>query len=205
MYSKQWNAEQIQLFTNAAASILTALPSTFCSLTDKEGNRIPVEGRKDTPQRFTKMLMEMLEGELYTNDEIVELFKDKVFTQYADHDINCTFNNIKCFSFCEHHLALMYDISIDVDIDYTAEKGKVVKVIGLSKIPRICDLVCKRLQLQERITADIHYIITKLLDLPTTVTVRGKHSCVSARGIKRDITFISKMSANGKLTQRSEE
>lgn len=205
MYNKQWKAEQIDLFANAAVSILSALPSSFSSLTDKDGNKIPVEGRKDTPQRFTKMLMEMLEGELYTNDEIVELFKNKVFTQETKYDVDCNFNNIKCFSFCEHHLALMYDINIDVRIDYQPNKGNKIKVIGLSKIPRICDLVCKRLQLQEKITTDIHYIISKLLELPVTVTVKGKHSCVSARGIKRDITFVSQMNSNGKLTCTNNE
>lgn len=205
MYTKQWSSEQTRLFANAAASILTALPSTFSSLTDKDGDPIPVDGRKDTPQRFAKMLMEMLEGELYTNDEIVEMFKNKVFTEKTNYDINCTFNNIKCFSFCEHHLALMYDISIDVNIDYKSAKDNQVKVIGLSKIPRICDLVCKRLQLQERITTDIHYIITQLLHLPVTVTVRGKHSCVSARGIKKDITFVSTIDASGKLEQHNKE
>lgn len=204
MYSKQWNQEQMQLFANAAASILSALPSTFSPLTDTNGNKIPVEGRKDTPQRFTKMLMEMLEGELYTNDEIVEMFKNKVFTEKTSHQMDCTFDNIKCFSFCEHHLALMYDISIDVKINYSPNNNQ-VKVIGLSKIPRICDLVCKRLQLQERITTDIHYIISSLLNLPVEVTVRGKHSCVSARGIKKDITFISKMNSEGVLKQVSGE
>ena len=77
-------------------------------------------------------------------------------------------------------------------------------MIGLSKIPRFCDLVCKRLQLQERITTDIHYIITKLLDLPITVTVRGKHSCVSARGIKKDITFVSSINSNNKMISKTE-
>lgn len=205
MYNKQWKAEQIDLFANAAVSILSALPSSFSPLTDKDGNKIPVEGRKDTPQRFTKMLMEMLEGELYTNDEIVDMFKEKVFTQKAEHVINCDFHNIKCFSFCEHHLALMYDISIDVKIDYQPNEDGNVKVVGLSKIPRICDLVCKRLQLQERITTDIHYIISKLLGLPTIVTVKGKHSCVSARGIKRDITFVSQMNSDNELVCTSEE
>lgn len=204
MYDKQWNAEQIELFANAAVSILSALPSSFSTLTDSSGEKMPTEGRKDTPKRFAKMLMEMLEGELYTNDEIVEMFKSKVFTEKTDYDIDCTFNNIKCFSFCEHHLALMYDISIDVNIDYRTKEGSKVKVIGLSKIPRICDLVCKRLQLQERITTDIHYIITKLLDLPITVTVRGKHSCVSARGIKKDITFISSINSDNKMISKTE-
>lgn len=197
---KKWNQNQVDLFCNAAVSILSAIPSSFTEqvLLDKDGNeqKQVVEGRKDTPLRFAKMMMEMLEGELYTNDEIVELYKEKVFTQPTTHPLYCTWDDIHAFSFCEHHIALMYDIVINVQLDYDNIKDKNVKVIGLSKIPRICELVCKRLQLQERITADIEYIITKLLNLPVKVTVRGKHSCVSARGVKKDITFTSTINSN---------
>lgn len=194
---KQWNQNQVDLFCNAAVSILSAIPSSFTEqvLLDKDGNeqKQPVEGRKDTPLRFAKMMMEMLEGELYTNDEIVEMFKNKVFTQSTQYPIYCTWNKIKTFSFCEHHIALMYDITINVEVDYNNLKDNKINVIGLSKIPRICDLVCKRLQLQEKITSDIHYILTRLLHIPLTVTVEGRHSCVSARGAKKDIVFHSQI------------
>ena len=205
MYSKEWSEDQIGNFMLAANNILNALPSSFTE--PKIGDDIAINkcgytaGRKDTPQRFAKMLMEMLEGELYTNDEIVQLFKDKVFTEQTTNSIDCEFENVKCFSFCEHHLALMYDINIDIKILYSPDDNNRVKVVGLSKIPRICDLVCKRLQLQERITSDIHYIISSLLNVPIEVTVRGKHSCVSARGIKKDIVFTSKQATPITISQ----
>ena len=193
MYSKEWSDDQVGNFMLAARNILNALPSSFTV------SHQYTKGREDTPQRFAKMLMEMLEGELYTNDEIVELFKDKVFTEKTYLSTDCEFESIKCFSFCEHHLALMYDINIDIKILYSPDNDNHVKVVGLSKIPRICDLVCKRLQLQERITSDVHYIISSLLNVPIEVVVRGKHSCVSARGIKKDIVFTSKQTTPFKL------
>ena len=131
---------------------------------------------KDTPHRVTKYWLELLEGMNYTNDEIVDMFKDKLYEQKQE--TNVAVKDIPIFSHCEHHLALMYDMT--VDIAYTS-KGK---VIGLSKINRICELVGKRLQLQERITTDIKYILEKLLGCKVLVSVKGKHACVTARGIK---------------------
>ena len=59
------------------------------------------------------------------------------------------------------------------------------KVIGLSKIARICDMVSKRLQLQERICSDIAEVIQKVCDTEDViVVVEGEHSCMTARGIK---------------------
>ena len=58
-------------------------------------------------------------------------------------------------------------------------------VIGLSKIARICDMVCKRLQLQERICSDIAEIMQKVCDTEDVIViVDGEHSCMTARGIK---------------------
>ena len=122
-------------------------------------------------------LLEKKNKELYevfieeTKADLIKLYEQKQETNVAVKDI-------PIFSHCEHHLALMYDMT--VDIAYTS-KGR---VIGLSKINRICELVGKRLQLQERITTDIKYILEKLLGCKVLVSVKGKHACVTARGIK---------------------
>ena len=61
------------------------------------------------------------------------------------------------------------------------------KVIGLSKIARVCDMVGRRLQLQERIGRDIADIIAEISGSgDVAVLLEGKHSCVSARGIKKN-------------------
>ena len=83
------------------------------------------------------------------------------------------------FSYCEHHLALMYDMSVNVAY---IPRGK---VLGLSKIARICDMAAKRLQLQERLGSDIAEIISMAADTPDVgVVISGCHSCMTARGIK---------------------
>ena len=92
--------------------------------------------------------------------------------------------DIEIFSCCEHHLALMYDMSVTVA--YIPKD----RVIGLSKIARICDMVGKRLQLQERIGRDIAYIVSKIINSEDiAVLIKGKHSCMTARGINKTNSF----------------
>ena len=142
------------------------------------------EGLKETPQRVARMYEEVFEGMKYTNEEIAQMF-DKTFSEdeeggadrYGDMVV---VKDIDIFSYCEHHLALMYDMKVSVA--YLPKD----KVLGLSKIARICDMVGKRLQLQERIGSDIAEIIMEVSGSEdVAVYIEGCHSCMSARGIKK--------------------
>lgn len=135
-------------------------------------------GLVDTPRRVAKMYDEVLEGMRYTNDEIAEMY-DKCFEEPEAEDLVCM-SNIDAFSFCEHHMALMYNMKISVAY---IPHGR---VIGLSKIARIVDMVTKRLQLQERIGEDIAYIMEKILQTNNVmVVIQGEHSCMTTRGVKK--------------------
>jgi GTP cyclohydrolase I len=73
----------------------------------------------------------------------------------------------------------MYDMTVDVAY---IPRGR---VLGLSKIARICDMAAKRLQLQERLGSDIAEIISEAAGSPdVAVVIRGSHSCMTARGIR---------------------
>lgn len=151
------------------------------------------EGLRETPARVARMYAEVFEGMNYTNAEIAGMF-GKTFDNYvspegADQsDIGggqiegdiVLVRDIDVFSYCEHHMALMYDMKVTVAY---VPKGK---VIGLSKIARIAEMAAKRLQLQERIGADI----AEIMQLATgtedvAVLICGCHSCMTARGIKK--------------------
>lgn len=151
------------------------------------------EGLKDTPKRVAKMYEEVFDGMNYTNEEIADMF-NKTFALDMDEEesgqIECNgqsgtsnmvvVKDIDIFSYCEHHLALMYDMKVTVAY---IPNGR---VIGLSKIARIADMVSKRLQLQERIgsdIADIMQMVTGAKDI--AVFIEGCHSCMTARGIKK--------------------
>lgn len=117
------------------------------------------EGLKDTPERVAKMYEEVFQGMCYTNDEIAEMFdktfEDDLCIEDGTKDI-VLMKDIEIFSHCEHHLALMYNMKVAVA--YIPKK----KVIGLSKIARIADMVGRRLQLQERIGTDIADVMQKI-------------------------------------------
>ncbi len=140
------------------------------------------EGLRETPERVARMYEEIFEGMNYSNDDIAEMF-GKTFDENIGDDPDCedmvVVKDISIFSYCEHHMALMYDMKVTVAY---IPNGK---VIGLSKIARIAEMVGKRLQLQERIGRDIADIIQKITDSPDiAVIISGSHSCMTARGIK---------------------
>ena len=141
------------------------------------------EGLKDTPERVARMYTEVFDGMNYTNHEIAEMFgktfeQDLKFSSGSDDMV--IVKDIDIFSYCEHHMALMYDMKVTVAY---IPQGK---VIGLSKIARIADMVAKRLQIQERIGSDIAEIISEATGSDSVaVKIEGYHSCMTARGIKR--------------------
>ena len=160
------------------------------------------EGLKETPQRVARLYEEVLEGMKYTNEEIAQRF-DKTFSEdeeggadrYGDMVV---VKDIDIFSYCEHHLALMYDMKVTVAY---VPNGK---VIGLSKIARIADMVAKRLQLQERIGTDIADIITQVTGSEdVAVYIEGCHSCMTARGIRKTNTKTYTQTLRGRFQNES--
>ncbi|ACL75682.1 GTP cyclohydrolase I FolE [Ruminiclostridium cellulolyticum] len=140
------------------------------------------EGLKETPSRVAQMYQEVFEGISYTNDEIAEMF-NKTFEEDLvipkDNKEIVLVKDIDIFSYCEHHMALMYNMKVAVA--YIPND----KILGLSKIARIADMVGKRLQLQERIGSDIAEIMQKITDSEdVAVIVEGQHACMTTRGIK---------------------
>ena len=163
------------------------------------------EGLVDTPKRVAKMYEEVFAGIQYSNDEVAAMF-DKTFEDDLDLEGNykdmVVVKDIDIFSYCEHHMALMYDMKIAVAY---IPNGR---VLGLSKIARIADMACKRLQLQERIGSDIAEIMQIAAETESVaVVIEGRHSCMSARGIKKPaltktVTVRGRFKEDNALTSR---
>lgn len=155
------------------------------------------EGLKETPDRVARMYEEVFEGMNYTNHEIAMMFnksfKDDLCVGSDKKDIVLV-RDIPIFSYCEHHIALMYDMSVSVA--YIPKE----KVLGLSKIARICDMASKRLQLQERIGSDIAEIMCEAAETDdVAVIIHGTHSCMSARGIKKEAASTATTTFRGRF------
>ncbi len=136
------------------------------------------EGLRETPRRVANMCEEIFEGIGYSNREIAEMFGKTFDMEYTTQPY-IVMKDITVFSYCEHHIALMYDMTVNVAY---IPNGR---VLGLSKIARICDMAAKRLQLQEKLGSDIAEIISIAAGTDSVgVKITGSHSCMTARGIR---------------------
>lgn len=157
------------------------------------------EGLKETPARVAGMLEEVLEGTAYSNHDIAQMFGKTFAVEENGSEEAVVMKDITVFSYCEHHLALMYDMYVNVAY---IPRGR---VLGLSKIARICDMAAKRLQLQERLGRDIAEIISEAAGTPDVgVKIIGSHSCMTARGIRNASARTETKTYTGEFRNRKD-
>ncbi|MCR5720497.1 MAG: GTP cyclohydrolase I [Lachnospiraceae bacterium] len=157
------------------------------------------EGLVETPRRVADMFEEVLEGTAYTNHEIAEMFGKTFTCEENQTEEAVIMKDITVFSYCEHHMALMYNMTVNVGY---IPRGK---VLGLSKIARICDMAAKRLQLQERLGRDIAEIISEAAGTPDVgVKITGCHSCMTARGIRNASSKTETRTYTGEFKNRQD-
>lgn len=132
------------------------------------------ENFKETPQRILRSYYEIFEG-LNNKDKINEILSTSFPTGYDGMVIE---GPIKTYSMCPHHfLPVVYDIYVG----YIPNKGG----LGLSKIPRLVELLAHTPKLQEDFTKEIVDIINKTIKPKgVMVKVMGQHLCMQMRGIK---------------------
>ncbi len=155
------------------------------------------EGLRETPARVARMYEEIFEGLNYSNDEIAEMFNKTFEEDLIIPESNgemVLMKDIDIFSYCEHHMALMYNMKASVA--YIPNK----KILGLSKIARIAEMAGKRLQLQERIGSDIAEIMQKATGSEdVAVIITGQHACISARGVKNTNAVTTSTTLRGRF------
>jgi GTP cyclohydrolase I len=131
------------------------------------------EGLRETPARVARMYAELFSG--LHEDPRVHL--QKFFTEKYDEIV--LVKDISFNSMCEHH---MLPFIGKAHIGYLPNG----KVVGLSKLARVVDVVSRRPQVQERMTETIADLLVDELDVKgVAVVVEASHSCMTVRGIKR--------------------
>lgn len=132
------------------------------------------DGLLKTPERVQRMFMELTSG--YEVDPL-QLINGALFD--VDYQEMVLVKDIEFYSLCEHHLLPFFGRAhvAYIPID---------KVIGLSKIPRIVEMYARRLQVQERMTAQIADLLEEVLHpRGVAVVVEGAHMCAMMRGVKK--------------------
>lgn len=132
------------------------------------------EGLERTPQRVAKMYEELTQGYRVRPEDVIA---GAVFP--VKYDELVLIKDIEFYSLCEHHILPFFG---------TCHVGYIPngKVIGFSKIPRIVEVLAKKLQLQERMTEEIATFIEKAINPQgVAVVMEGFHLCMAMRGVKK--------------------
>jgi GTP cyclohydrolase I len=132
------------------------------------------EGLLETPARVARMYEELFSGLHIDVHDVIKVFHEK------DHDEMIMVGDIPFYSMCEHHLLPFIGRA---HVVYIPREGRIV---GLSKIARIVDVMSRKPQLQERLTSQIaDTLVAAVKPMGVAVIVEAEHLCMTMRGIRK--------------------
>ena len=155
------------------------------------GEDVDREGLADTPRRVGSALREMTLGQTENPEQHLK----RVFDSTCEvseglsvgYDGMVTENEISFTSTCEHHLLPFWGLAW---VGYVACPGS--KVVGISKLARVVEVYARRLQMQERITAQVAHCINENLEVDgVMVVLKAAHSCIRCRGARNHTTTLT--------------
>lgn len=133
------------------------------------------DGLRETPHRVMRAFDEMFAGYRQDPDDVF-----KVFDAGCTADEIVLLKDIPWFSHCEHH---MLPFSGVAHIAYVPRGNR---IIGVSKLVRLLEIFTKRLQVQERITAQVTWQLMSRLDpIGAACVLEAEHQCMTCRGVKK--------------------
>ncbi|HVZ68432.1 MAG TPA: GTP cyclohydrolase I FolE [Rhizomicrobium sp.] len=142
------------------------------------------EGLLDTPARVARAFEDWFSG--YAEDP--EAYLARTFEEVDGYDEMVVLKDIRFESHCEHHLA---PIIGRVHVGYLPNK----KVVGISKLARVVEAFARRLQVQEKMNAQIAHCIQQVLEPKgVAVVIEATHQCMTTRGVhKTGVSMVTSM------------
>jgi len=140
------------------------------------------EGLVDTPNRVARAYEEFFAGYWESPIEILE----RTFEEVDGYDEMVVLKDIRFESHCEHH---MVPIIGKAHIGYLPDR----RVVGISKLARLMEVYAKRLQIQEKFTAQVASAIQNVLQpVGVGVIVEAAHQCMTTRGVRKPgVTMVT--------------
>lgn len=140
------------------------------------------EGLRDTPSRVVNAYEEFYAGYRQDPKELLQ----RTFEETEGYDELIVLRDIRFESHCEHHMVPIIGVA---HVGYLPES----RVIGISKLARVIEAFAKRLQIQEKLTAQIANIIDEVLQpRGVAVIIEARHQCMTTRGVhKADATLVT--------------
>jgi GTP cyclohydrolase I len=133
------------------------------------------EGLKDTPARVAKAYEDWFSG----YDQDPEAYLSRTFEEVAGYDDMVILKDIRFESHCEHHLAAIIG---RVHVGYLPTH----RVVGISKLARVVEAYARRLQVQEKMNAQIAHCIQRVLEPKgVAVVIEAAHQCMTTRGVHK--------------------
>ena len=148
------------------------------------GDQPKREGLRDTPARVVRAYEDWFSG--YSDDPVS--FLQRTFEEVEGYDEMVVLRDIRFESHCEQHLAAIIGRA---HVGYLPDR----KVVGISKLARVVDAYARRLQVQEKLSAQIANCIQHILEPKgVAVVIEAAHECMTTRGVhKQGVTMVTSM------------
>ncbi len=190
-YYDEDSFQSVQFFPKERTEKLAQQYKKILETLGEDTNR---EGLTKTPMRVAKAMQYLTQGYFLDAEKILE--SAKFHEDYQDVVI---VKNIELYSLCEHHIIPFFG---KAHVAYYPNGF----VTGLSKIPRVVDAYARRLQIQERLTNQIHDTINKVLaPKGVAVVIEAYHLCMMMRGVQKQNSYTVTIASSGVFKSEPEK
>lgn len=175
----------VELYATSAEERRRAVAYHVQEILKLYGEDVSRDGLSDTPVRVAKMWEEMLSGMSVDPASVL----NTTFEDVTDGPV--IVQDIRFYSLCEHHMVPFFG---KAHIAYLPSD----RIVGLSKLARLVDVVSQRLQVQERMTETIVQTIQDVLKpVGVIALVEAEHTCMCARGVRKPGSFTTTLATRG--------